>query len=116
MTAATGPESWLPAGIAHVALRMARADELQYQLGRVAFEWSPEAGGPLTIEQVHGSVSGTVDALVTGVRPIPPIAAMFFSEAIHHLRAVLDNLVFHLVTSERGAALADDEGVCCTIR
>jgi hypothetical protein len=100
--------SWLPADLAHVALRLGRADELEYQLGRVAFKWSSGGGGPLTLEQVHGSTPDTVDAVVTAVRPIPPIAAILFSEAINHLRAVLDNVVFHLVASQRGAPLTDN--------
>jgi hypothetical protein len=58
--------------------------------------------GPLTLEQVHGSAPGTVDAVVTALRPIPPVAALLFSEAINHLRAALDNVVFHLVTSALG--------------
>ncbi len=103
-----GVLNWLPADLAHVALRLGRADELEYQLGRVAFKWSSGRGGPLTLEQVHGSTPDTVDAVVAGVRPIPPIASMFFSEAINHLRAVLDNVVFHLVAEERGAPLTDD--------
>lgn len=100
--------SWLPADLAHVALRLGRADELAYQLGQVAFKWSSGGGGPLTLEQVHGSKPDSVDVIVTSVRPIPPVAAMLFSEAINHLRAVLDNVVFHLVTSQRGTPLPDD--------
>jgi hypothetical protein len=100
--------SWLPAELAHVALRLGRADELEYQLGRVAFMWSSGDGGPLTLEQVRGSTPGTVNAVIAGIRPIPPIASMLFSEAVNHLRAVLDNVVFHLVTEERGTPLTDD--------
>lgn len=100
--------SWLPRGLEHVALRLGRADDLELQLGRVAFGWSSGCGGPLTVEQVHGETPGTVDAVVTGIRPIPPSAGMLFSEAVNHLRAVLDNVVFHLVTSARGEPLRDD--------
>lgn len=103
----TAPQ-WLPDDLAHVALRLGRADELEHHLGRVAFGWSSGGGGPLTLEQVHGSAPGTVEAVVTAIRPIPPVAAMLFSEAINHLRAVLDNVVFYLVESQRGAPLLDD--------
>lgn len=109
MTAATTQtvRVWLPAALAPVAARLGRADELEYQLGMAAFDWS--RGEPLHLKQVRNEDGVTADVTVTGLRPIPPLIAMLFSEAVHHLRAALDNVVFHLVTDARGSALPDDE-------
>lgn len=106
----TSKVSWLPVELEPVAMRMGRADELAHQLGQLAFNWSRNNGdGPLTIKQVRSSTAGMVDAVVVDIRPIPPNAAMLFSEVIHHLRAALDNVVFHLVTKARGQTLPEDD-------
>lgn len=102
--------SWLPVELEPVAMRLGRADELAYQLGQVAFSWSRNGGeSAVEIKQVRSPTAGIVDAVVAGIRPIPPSAAMLFSEVIHHLRAALDNVVFHLVTAARGQALSEDD-------
>ncbi len=109
MTAATTEtvRVWLPKALAPVAARLGRADDLEYQLGMAAFNWS--RGEPLQLKQVRNDDGVTANVVVTGLRPIPPVVALQFSEAIHHLRAALDNVVFHLVTDARGATLPDDE-------
>lgn len=106
----TSNVSWLPAELEPVAMRLGRADELAYQLGQLAFNWSRNGGdGAVEVKQVRSPTAGMVDAVVTDIRPIPPSAAMLFSEVIHHLRAALDNVVFHLVTEARGQALPEDD-------
>ncbi|MBN7534694.1 hypothetical protein I3U85_10875 [Mycobacteroides abscessus subsp. abscessus] len=98
---------WFPPQLDAVAMRLGRADELEYELGQVALNWSRRA---LELKQVQSPGDPEmVDAVVGSIRPIPPTAAMLFSEAIHHLRAALDNVVYHLVTTARGAALSDAE-------
>jgi len=99
---------WLPAELMGVAARLGRADDLQYQLGRMALDWSRKNGGPLDVEEVERP-DGKIAVEVVAIRPIPPRAAMLFSETIHHLRAAIDNTVFYLVTAARGADLPADQ-------
>ncbi|OZD18346.1 hypothetical protein CH253_17980 [Rhodococcus sp. 06-156-3C] len=93
--------AWLPAGLEPVALRLARADEAAYKVGRLALAWSREAFEMSEIERR----AGWLDLVVTGIRPIPPLLVMLFSEAIHHLRAAIENTLFHLAEVERGQPL-----------
>lgn len=85
--------SWLPAPLDSVALRLARADQLAYQIGDLAAEWS--WNGPIAIAEYRRGNS--MELRVRSIRPIPPIASLMFSEAVNHLRAALDNVVWHLV-------------------
>ncbi|EID77416.1 hypothetical protein W59_23740 [Rhodococcus opacus RKJ300 = JCM 13270] len=89
--------AWLPQELQSVALRLARADHATYQLGELSLTWSREA---LQMQQADRG-NGQLDVVVSGVRPIPPLASMLFSEAINHLRAAVDNTLFHLVESAR---------------
>ena len=91
-------------------MRLARADELAYRLAEVALAWSrgPVDEGALTIQQVERT-PGFYDVEVTSIRPVPPVAAMLFSEAIHHLRSALDNVVFYMAEEEHGQPLTDSE-------
>lgn len=43
--------SWLPVDLVDVAFRLARADELAYQLGNTISEWA--ASDPVTVGQVQ---------------------------------------------------------------
>lgn len=97
---------WLPEELHTVAMRLARADELAYRLAEVGLAWSrgPDDEGALTIQQVERT-PGFYDVEVSSIRPVPPIAAMLFSEAIHHLRSAVDNVVFYLATREHGQPL-----------
>jgi len=95
---------WLPTELASVTLRLARADELEYQLGWECLNWSLHA---LEMKQVRRA-DGLIDVVVERVRPIPPVVSMLFSEVINHLRAAIDNVMFHLVESLRGATLPPD--------
>ncbi|MFJ2755579.1 hypothetical protein ACIO3S_08280 [Nocardioides sp. NPDC087217] len=101
---------WLPAGLHPVALRLARADGLAYELAQVALNWSrgTNGDGALTVRQVERD-EGYYNVEVASIRPVPPIAAMLFSEAIGHLRASLDNVVFHLAEQEHGQPLTDSQ-------
>jgi hypothetical protein len=96
---------WLPTELAPVALRLARADELEYELGNLCLEWSRDA---FDFEQVRNS-KGLLDAVVSRVRPAPPAMSMLFSEAANHIRAAVDNVVFYLVEQARGSALPPDQ-------
>ena len=98
--------SWIPTGLEPVALRLARADQKAFEVGKLSLEWSRADGnGPLTVHQIEAS-PGTLSLVVAHVRLIPPAVSMLFSEAINHLRAAIDNTVFHLVVDEHGP-LAD---------
>ena len=98
--------SWLPEPLHPVALRLARADQLAYDLALVLLSWSrgTDDAGAVEIRQVERT-KGYYDVEVARVRPTPPVAEMLFSEAIGHLRAALDNVVFHLAEQEHGQPL-----------
>jgi hypothetical protein len=98
--------AWLPEPLHHVALRLARADQLAYDLALVLLSWSrgTDDAGALEVRQVERK-RGYYDVEVARVRPTPPVADMLFSEAIGHLRAALDNVVFYLAEQEHGQPL-----------
>lgn len=85
--------AWLPVGLEMAALRLVRVDECIYRIGDLASQWSLE--NPLVLQQRRRK-DGNVRAVVSAVRPVPPLAALLFSEAVHHLRSVLDNVVWFL--------------------
>jgi hypothetical protein len=97
---------WLPEELYPVAMRLARADELAYALAEAALSWSggDDDEGALDLTQFERTV-GKMSLEVTAIRPVPPMAGLLFSEAIHHLRAAVDNVVFYLVTKERNEPL-----------
>jgi hypothetical protein len=99
---------WLPPGLEQVALRLARADQLTFDMTRLCFEWSKgtDSLGPLDLEQVWVS-HDDLNVVVRGIRAIPPLVSMLFSEAVNHLRAAIDNSVFYLVTDGRTSQLTD---------
>ncbi|WP_241522003.1 hypothetical protein [Arthrobacter pityocampae] len=88
------PYAWLPSQLESVALRLARADQLAYEMGDVIGEWSLD--GPMTLLDIRRGASMRLE--VESVRPVPPVASFLFSEAINHLRAALDNVIWHLVS------------------
>ena len=100
-------DEWLPAELAPVAMRLARADELEYQLGWACLNWSLNA---LKLKQLRRP-DGLIDVVVSEVRPIPPVASLLFSEIINHLRAAIDNVMFYVVETLRGSPLPDDAAV-----
>lgn len=89
--------SWIPPELEMTILRLARADEATFVLGQLSLEWSRSGReGPIDLYQVEEQ-PGELSLRVAGVRSIPPAISMLFSEAIHHLRACLDNTVFVMV-------------------
>lgn len=95
--------NWLPEELHPVAMRVARADAAAERLARLALAWSrgPGNAGAITVEQVERT-AGTYDVEIASIRPVPPLAAMLFSEAVHHLRAAVDNALFHVAQREHG--------------
>ncbi|MGA4786742.1 hypothetical protein [Nocardia sp. AB354] len=93
---------WLPDELATVAFRLARVDQAAAALGEVCASWSK--AGPIGMKQVERP-DGRWDTVVTEIRPVPPLVSMLFSEAIHHLRAAIENTIFYLVEVERGKPL-----------
>lgn len=89
---------WLPEALESVALRLARADECAFKIGDLASKWSSE--GPLGFEQVRRG--DKVQMFLKSMRPVPPEASLLFSEAVNHLRAVIDNVIWYLVEREHG--------------
>lgn len=65
-------------------------------------------GNAFEFEQVRNS-KGLLDAVVSRVRPTPPAMQMVISEAVNHLRAAIDNVVFYLVEQARGGALPPEQ-------
>ncbi|MBO1756451.1 hypothetical protein [Allobranchiibius sp. CTAmp26] len=94
---------WLPIELHPVAMRLARADAAAEELAKVALSWSRGDNdlGAVTLRQVERT-SGTYDVEIARIRPVPPLASMLFSEAVHHLRASLDNAVFYMAEQEHG--------------
>jgi hypothetical protein len=82
-------------------MRLARADELQYELANLCLGWSRRA---LDFEQVRTD-DGLLSLIVSEIRTIPPAIPMLISEIANHLRAAIDNVVFHMVERARGSAL-----------
>jgi len=87
-----------PAELEPVLLRLARADELVFQIGELSAQWSMR--GPLEIEQRRRG--DQFKAILTGIRPVPPLLWLLFSEAINHLRAAIDNTVWYLFEQAHG--------------
>lgn len=99
--------AWLPPELNPVALRLARADHAAFQMGELALHWSRGTAdpGPFELIQVERR-AGELDLIISDIRPIPPLISMLFSEAIHHLRAAIDNTLFYLVEAARGEAIS----------
>jgi hypothetical protein len=94
----TYPE-WLPEPLEPVVARLARVDDCFGEMADISGRWSIDA---LELKQLLRK-DGRYRTVVNAVKPIPPVISMLFSEAINHLRAVLDNTVWHLVTEQMGA-------------
>jgi hypothetical protein len=101
---------WLPEALHPVAMRLARADAAAYELALLALSWSrgDNDEGAITLCQVERT-PGTYDVEVETLRPVPPLAAMLFSEAVHHLRSAVDNVVFYAVEEEQGQPLTPQQ-------
>jgi len=94
----TDPLYWLPEELEPIAFRLARADECAYEIGDLTSAWS--SNSPVRMYETVDS--GIVTAKVDSIRPIPPKVALLFSEAINHIRASIDNVVWYLVEKEVG--------------
>ena len=101
---------WLSEPWHTAAMRLGRADQLAESFGEIALAWSRGTNdeGPLIHQQVERT-PGLLDFEVTSIRPVPPIASMYFSEAISHLRAVVDNVLFGLIEADHGAPLTESQ-------
>lgn len=102
--------AWLPHALYPVVLRLARADWAAEELARVALAWSrgPDDAGAITVRQVERT-AGVYDVEVASIRPVPPIASMLFSEAIHHLRSAVDNVAFYAAELASGGELTPEQ-------
>lgn len=101
---------WPPEELHPVAMRLARADAAAEELSRVALAWSrgDDNQGALSLQQVERT-PGTYDVEVASIRPVPPLAGLLFSEAVHHLRSAVDNAVFYAVEQEHGQPLTQHQ-------
>ncbi|MDE1675071.1 hypothetical protein [Nocardia gipuzkoensis] len=102
-SSSTGPLDWLPDRLSATAFRLGRVDEAVEAVGALAAHWSDSQ--PIELTQTQSGRQWV--ASVVGIRPVPPVAAVLFSEAIHHLRAAIENTLFYLVENERGTALTE---------
>lgn len=106
MTNENAPENiypWVTDELLPVAMRLARVDQLAYEAGALATHWSRRA--PLTIKQVRRDEMNHL--IAEAVSPIPPLAALLFSEAINHLRAAIDNALLIKLESIRAEPLTE---------
>lgn len=101
---------WLPEELHAVAMRLARADALAYELGKAALAWSrgPDSEGAITLRQVERT-PGIYDVEVASIRPVPPLPALLFSEAVHHLRSAVDNVIFYAAEQAHGRPLSNQQ-------
>lgn len=90
---------WLPEPVESGAFRLARADQCAFKIGDLASQWSLD--GPLDFKQVRQG--DHVQLFVTRLRPPPPEVSLLFSEAVNHLRATIDNVIWYLVEREHGS-------------
>jgi hypothetical protein len=102
--------NWLPEELHPVAMRLARADAAAEELSRLALAWSrgPDDAGAITLRQVERT-PGTYDVEIASIRPVPPLAGMLFSEAVHHLRSAVDNAVFYVAEQEHGQPFTPEQ-------
>lgn len=91
--------NWLPEPLEPIVARLARVDDCIGDMVDLSGKWSFD--GPLELKQLRRA-DGRYRAVISAVRPIPPAISLLFSEAIHHLRAALDNTVWHLVNERSG--------------
>ncbi len=91
-------------------MRLVRADQLAFELAEVALAWSrgPDDAGALSLRQVERK-PGYLDVEIATIRPVPPIASMLFSEAVHHLRSAIDNVVFYMAAQRRKEPLTPEQ-------
>ncbi|CAM3245346.1 hypothetical protein NODU109028_06300 [Nocardioides dubius] len=91
-------------------MRLARADAAAEELSRVALSWSrgTEDQGAITLRQVERT-PGIYDVEVASIRPVPPVAGMLFSEAVHHMRSAVDNVGFYVAEQEHGQPLGPQQ-------
>ena len=94
---------WLPDELLSLASRIVRADQLAYEVGDVATEWSRSA--PITFVQERKGDKYQV--VPTGMRPIPPEIPLKFAEAINHARSAVENAVWHLVISNESGEISE---------
>lgn len=94
----SGNVDWLPSELHSVVMRVARADESAFLIGEMSADWSMTT--PVELEQVRQG--SRVIVRVSGLKPVPPRIALLFSEAVNHLRAALDNVVWYLVEAAQG--------------
>jgi len=101
---------WLPEKLHPVAMRLARADAAAEELSRLALAWSraPGDAGAITLRQVERT-PGTYDVEIASIRPVPPLAAVLFSEAVHHLRSAVDNTLFYVAEKEHGEPFTPEQ-------
>lgn len=85
----------IPPELETIALRLAHVDSLIEQMIDLSVAWSKSS--PVTLE-LHRTAD-TDRAIVTRIRTTPPAIVLLFSDAIHQLRACLDNAVWHLVAA-----------------
>lgn len=97
---------WLTEESHPAAHRLARANEKAFELAEAALAWSKgvDGSGAIVLGQVERA-GDMLDVVVTALRPVPPIAAMLLSEAIHHLRSASDNVVSTTVERDHHGAL-----------
>ncbi|WP_156417264.1 hypothetical protein [Kocuria rhizophila] len=97
---------WLPEDLLPAALRLAHADAIAYEAGREALEWSRT--GPVSIAR-RILPTGIEQVYVEAVRPVPPRISLLFSDAVNHLRSVLDNVIFHMTKTAHCGELTESQ-------
>lgn len=99
--------SWLPDRHLPVAATLAHADELIERVCDLAFSYSDEGDGPLSLAEV---LAGPVShATVTHVRPLPRAVALYVADALTTLRAAIEHTLYAEVEHAAGRELTAKE-------
>ncbi|WP_157749260.1 hypothetical protein [Jatrophihabitans sp. GAS493] len=97
------PPDWLPDSLVPVAYKLARADELAWEIFTIAIGWSSK--GPLHLES--RIANGREFVHLRGIDPIPPILSLVLGDAINQLRSTLDHAVLALIEDFRQESIPE---------
>lgn len=102
----TDDTGWIPDACLPIAFKLARADELAWELFGLVFDGYARQQ-PI---RLRARLEGERDYVtVEGVKPIPPVVPLVFGDAINQLRSSLDHALLALIEQARGHELPEDQ-------
>lgn len=102
----TDDTGWIPDAYLPIAFKLARADELAWELFSLVFDRYARQG-PI---QFKARLEGEREYVtVDSVKPIPPVVPLVFGDAINQLRSSLDHALLALIEQARGHQLPEEQ-------